>query len=446
MKRYVTSRLVTATTAAVAGVLLAVVAGQPEAALLVAPWIVLLVLGLNRQSTGPVEVDLSLDHDRVVAGNPVELNVDVRGVDGWVDVTWMPPADFSDGGDDANHHEVAKAAIAAANADGTANLTCRLAATGWGVHDVGQVKVNAHHCYGLTVSSGVVGSRMAVQVHPSPIDLRRLLAPWFVRRLTGAHRSKDRGQGIEFADIRPYGPGDSQRDINWRASARSQQLLISQRQPDRATDVILLVDSFVESGHDATAVLAQTIEAAVALAESHLSVSDRVGLIELGGVLRWFAPASGRIHLQRLIDGLLATTLYRSDVNRDLSVISPRILPPRSFVVALTPLLDNRFIDALTTLRGGGHDVAVVAFPVPVDDKPSRPGGGQSTATRLWNAERAMVHDRLGDHGIAVVTRAATDHDDGLRQEPWDELLQRLTVSRRRLGSSEMSRFSRRAQ
>ena len=96
--------------------------------------------------------------------------------------------------------------------------------------------------------------------------------------------------------------------------------------------------------------------------------------------------------------------------DRNLDVISPQALPPRSFVLALSPLLDDRFIDALLTLAGRGHDVVVVDCGLD-----AAPGDGGSTghqiAVRLLAAERQMVRDQLMDTGIAV---AGWRRDHGL--------------------------------
>ncbi len=497
MTLHATSRLLTAVGAAGAGLLVAVLGGRPEAALLVMPWLALLALGLAGGGRERVGVRLSTSIDRVVVGSPVAVDAAVDGLDGgWVEAIWRPPRGFaaapghqpdhSDGpgdgvgdGSDGSVDEAAASGTAAAGAatggaarggvdrgtgsdesaaggpaepighravgdvaDGTGRveLSCTLPAGAWGTHDVGQVEIRVHHRHGLTVSRGLARQELPVRVHPRPIDLRRLLAPWHVRRLSGAHRSRAAARGVEYADIRPYGPGDSPRNINWRASARAQELLVSQRHPDRSTHALLLIDSFGDAGSELPAVLGETIEAAMALAETHLTVSDRVGLIDLGGVVRWVTPGSGRHHLQRMIDALLATRLLRSEADRSVAILPPRALPPRSFVVALSPLIDRRFVDALFALRAGGHDVAVVELTPDLGPDEELPPAGTTAAValRIWHAERAAMRGRLAEAGIAVVRRQlrAGPGVGGTAggPEPWDITLAALAAARRRAG------------
>jgi uncharacterized protein (DUF58 family) len=411
MTRRATDRLLLASVLTLIGALVAVLIGLPEAAVLVAPWMVLLTLGLSNARLAHVAATIELTDDRVVVGDDVEVITTVTGAAGSAQVTCWPSDEFwaqKTTGNAGFPEPVADVLVA-----DRAEVRCTLPASAWGSHDVGRAHIEVTEPYGLFRWSGIVTDSTRVRVHPTPTQLRDLLTPWLVRRVSGAHRTTALGRGVEYADTREFGPGDSLRDINWRASARSQQLFVSQRHPDRATDVILLLDSFVESGHDVQKVVGLAIEAAVALAESHLSVTDRVGLVEIGGVLRWVAPGTGKLQLQRLTDALLTTRLYANATERDLAAMAPRVLPPRSFVVALTPLLDARFISALFLLAGRGHDVAVVECASEwAEDDADHESETSQLAARLWQAERDVVRDRLVDNRISVAAWHEGEHID----------------------------------
>jgi uncharacterized protein (DUF58 family) len=410
MIRHGTNRLLIAATLGVIGALVAVLAALPEAALLVAPWVVLLTVGLTSARGSNLRVLIEAGDDRVVVGDDIAVTTTITGAAGIVQTTAMPSAGFWPL---HVHHAQRLIRVAELSVGDTATVRSTLPAMVWGAHDVGKMGIEVTEPYGLFRWSGVASNPAAVRVHPTQADLRNLLAPWLVRRLTGAHRSSASGGGAEYADIREFGPGDALRDINWRASARSQELWVSQRHPDRATDVILLLDSFVESGHDVQKVVGLAIEAAVELAESHLSVSDRVGLVDLGGVVSWVAPRTGHIQLQRLTDALLRTSLYSNATDRDLRIIPRRVLPPRSFVIGLSPLLDSRFIDALFLLTAQGHDVAVVeCAPDWADEAGSHGKESSLLAMRFWEAERDVTRDRLAEAGVSVAAWSEGEHID----------------------------------
>lgn len=405
MRRRSTPRLVSAVSVSFIGIGLAVIAGVPEAALLAAPWFVLLVLGLSRtaSSADPV-VDVQVDVDRVMVGDVVSVVTHVTlPVDGTVRV-----------------NQGLENTVDVVRAGEPLTIESERIAEEWGVHPLVRTTLHVREQYGLFESAGAAVDAGTVQVHPSSVELRQLLTPWMVRRVSGTHPSRASARGVEFADIRPFGAGDSVRDINWWASARSADLLVSDRHPDRATDVILLVDSFVESGHNVRQIFGMTIEAALSLAESHLGATDRVGLIEFGGLVRWVSPGVGRHQLQRLTDAVLATGLYSNAADRDFPVLPPKALPPRSFIVALSPLLDERFVEAIFEARSRGHDVAVieclgddsavqlVAGMPDGDTDPSL----RSVAIRLWQAEQQVIRDQMAERGISVATWRNGEHLD----------------------------------
>lgn len=81
-------------------------------------------------------------------------------------------------------------------------------------------------------------------VHP----VTTLLAPsqsGLVRDLEGAVTSTLTNSDLEFHALRPYEPGDDQRYVHWRASARIGQLMVRQFQETRRSELVLaqLVDA-----------------------------------------------------------------------------------------------------------------------------------------------------------------------------------------------------------
>lgn len=425
MTRHSTVRLVVAAFLVAAGAIVTVVGGRPEAALLVSPWAVLLVIGLSAQGSQAVAGRVEVDAARVVVGDQVEVVAVVRGSTGWVQSRVLLQPGFHDGSDSEDDDVTSAADVF--RPDRPCTLVHRVTASKWGSHDVGRIGLTVHERYGLLRWTGLLHRQLRIRVHPRHDQIQELLAPWRVRRLMGAHPSRAVGRGVEFVDIRPYEVGDSLRDINWQVSARSPELWVSRRAPERSTDVILLIDSFIESGHDVRAALAFAVEAALALADQHVAANDRVGIIELGGILRWVAPGTGRHHLQRLTDALLATRLYDNAAVPEIAMVPPRALPPQSLVVGLSPLLDHRFVDSLRLFRAVGHDVAVIEYPpISVDARAQWPTtGAAAVALRLWEAEREATHDDLAREGIVVGRRR--------EGEPVDRVLADLALRRRRV-------------
>ncbi len=200
---------------------------------------------------------------------------------------------------------------------------------------------------------------------------------------TGNEVARRKGEGIEFADIRLWAPGDPLKRVNWRASARRGELWVNESHPERNTDVILFVDSFAEARRGDEGTLDLAVRATAALADAYVRRRDRVGLISFGGILRWLVPGTGIVQLYRIVDALLDTQIFLSYYWKEIDVIPRRTLPPSALVIALSPLLDPRSVGALLDLRARGFDLAVIdVSPVPFTARPSR--GLDAVAYDVW--------------------------------------------------------------
>jgi uncharacterized protein (DUF58 family) len=291
----------------------------------------------------------------------------------------------------------------------------------WGVFDLGGVEVRARDPFRLVVWSGRTPLRHRLKAYPSDVTLKRIVAPFETQAFAGSEVARVKGDGIEYADLRDFVAGDRVRSINWRASARRQALVVNERHPERNTDVVLLLDSFSDVRADGSSVLEDAVRAAAGLARRYLERRDRVGLVGLGGVLRWLQPGMGATQRYRLVETMLETDVEPTYTWVDVTLIPARILPPKALVLALTPLLDPRFVTALENLRARRFDVAVVEIdPVPL----IRPGAtrAERLAHRMWVLDREVQRSRLEREGIAVAT---------LRTEGLDTTLEEVRTFRR---------------
>jgi uncharacterized protein (DUF58 family) len=273
----------------------------------------------------------------------------------------------------------------------------------WGPYDVGALRVRGRDPWRLVTWAGDVQAAHHLKAYPEPLTLRRLLAPLETQVFAGSQVARAKGDGVEYADIRDFVPGDRVRSINWRASARRQGLVVNERHPERNTDVVLFVDSFADVRDGDRSVLDDAVRAAASLATKYLEHRDRVGLVGFGGVLRWLQPGMGTTQRYRLVETLLETGVAPTYTWRDVNVIPARILPTAALVLALTPLVDPRFVVALEDLRGRRYDVAVVE----VDPGPLvEPGRTEveRAAYRLWLLEREVLRSRLERRGIGIAT------------------------------------------
>ena len=84
-------------------------------------------------------------------------------------------------------------------------------------------------------------------------------------------------------------------------------------------------------------------------------------------------------------------------------MIPSRVLPPQALVVAVTPLLDDRAVEALADLRARRYDLAVVEVS-PVEVRRAGASEADQLAHRLWVLRRDEIRARYERLGVAVAT------------------------------------------
>ena len=119
-------------------------------------------------------------------------------------------------------------------------------------------------------------------------------------QLQGERRSPKRGQSVEFADFRPYTPGDDIRRIDWNAYARLERFFLKLfiEEEDQTVHILIDVSRSMDWGQPNK--LAYAIQAAGALGYIALAGLDRVTVTIIGdenvenGKLRYFTPHRGK--------------------------------------------------------------------------------------------------------------------------------------------------------
>jgi uncharacterized protein (DUF58 family) len=269
---------------------------------------------------------------------------------------------------------------------------------------LGHLKLRISDRSGLAIREIERDLDTVLHIYPAPIGVRQLPSPRQARSAFGNYGSPRLGDGLEPGDIRPFTPGDRPRRVNWPVSLRLRRLHVTQHHQERNADVVLLLDTYAEAGGPAGTTLDVGVRAAAALAAAYMSRKDRVGVVELGGLLRWIRPMSGRRHLEGLIEALLPADVGFTYVVRHLDVVPPRALPPRALVIAISPLLDERFTKALYDLEARRFDLLVLAIsPVEPTRRALPPSPLTDLACRVWAAERRVLLDDLRRAGLPVL-------------------------------------------
>jgi uncharacterized protein (DUF58 family) len=163
-----------------------------------------------------------------------------------------------------------------------------------------------------------------------------------LRELDGMHRSLIRGQGSEFDSLREYVAGDDVRSIDWRGTARHQQVLVRTWRPERDRRILVVLDTGRTSAGRVGDMprLDAAMDAVLLLAALAIRAGDRIDLLAMDRRIRARVIGTPRPDVLRAFTAALApieAELIESDSAAIASVILAHARQ-RCLVVLLTDL------------------------------------------------------------------------------------------------------------
>ncbi len=193
--------------------------------------------------------------------------------------------------------------------------------------------------------------------------------------MTGAHRSPYQGISVEFAQHRPYTPGDDIRHVDWKVLARADKVYLKQYQEETNLQLILVVDASESMGFGSIHVDGQTWTkydhaTAVAASLSYLAVhqADSVGLAIFDQAMsRYFKPSSSPTQWKLVMNELQQMPRWnKTSIGRVLDQIAEKVTH-RSVVVLLSDCFDDveNIKKGMRHLRYKKHEVILMQIMDP---------------------------------------------------------------------------------
>lgn len=221
-------------------------------------------------------------------------------------------------------------------------------------------------------------------LEPSNSDYRKYLEPRTLARIasldlrarliveglmTGMHRSPYQGISVEFAQHRPYVPGDDIRHVDWKVFAKSDKVYLKQYQEETNLHLICVVDSSESMGYgtvgDEDARWTKFDHAtALAAAFSYLAIQqqDSVGLAIFDQELKKYHKPSNSPGQWKTIthELMLEPKLRKTQMGKILDQLAEK-LTHRSLIVILSDLFDDldSIQSGLRHLRYKKHEMMV---------------------------------------------------------------------------------------
>ncbi len=359
-------------------------------------------LRLTREATAPVRLT---EHAETVLG---VVNSGRRALRGLVRDAWVPSAGATP-----------RAQNLLVPPRERRRLVTGLRPTRRGERRADRVTIRSYGPLGLGARQRKLDVPGTLQVLPAfgsrrhlPEKLSRL------RQIEGAVLVRQRGRGSEFDSLRSYVIGDDVRSIDWRATARSRDVVVRTWRPERDRHIVLALDT----GRSSAARLGDeprldaALDACLLLGALAARAGDRVALVAADVEVRArLGATSGRDVLPRLVTAL--APLEPALVETDPQVLAGAVLARtsrRSLVVLFSSLdtaADTGLLPAARALAAR-HEVLVAS---PTDPALARLAAGRADAGEVYTAAaaelsaagRAGVVEQLRRLGAVVVDAPA---------------------------------------
>lgn len=205
-------------------------------------------------------------------------------------------------------------------------------------------KLNIYVCspFGLVARRFWFGADVMVPCYPSFIQLRKynLMAISNNLSMYGIKKIRKLGHTMEFEQIKEYVSGDDLRTINWKATAKKNQLMVNQFQDEKSQPVYSVIDKgrVMKMPFNGLTLLDYAINATLVISNVALKKQDKAGMFAFSKKVENRVVAERRTSQMNLVLEALyniKTDFYESDFGRLYSSIKQNITQ-RSLILLYT--------------------------------------------------------------------------------------------------------------
>lgn len=181
-----------------------------------------------------------------------------------------------------------------------------------------------------------------VPTYPSYIQLRKYDLIAFSNKIFeyGLKKIRRIGHTMEFEQIKEYVSGDDIRTINWKATAKKNQLMVNQFQDERSQNVYMAIDKgrVMKMPFNGLSLLDYAINSTLVLSNVILKKQDKAGMFTFSKKVENRVAAERRTsQMQKVLENLynVKTDFFESDYGRLYADIKKNITQ-RSLIILYT--------------------------------------------------------------------------------------------------------------
>ena len=178
--------------------------------------------------------------------------------------------------------------------------------------------------------------------------------------LMGQYHSAFKGQGMTFAEVRPYQSGDDIRRIDWNKTARFKEPYVKVMEEERELTMMLMVDISASMNYGTKIELKRDLVAEIcaSLGFSASGNNDKVGLILFADkVYKVIPPQKGKKHILAIISTILTADYVEAEANVDVALEYMMHVFKKKSLAFLFSDFSDEFDDKLLKIASKKHQL-----------------------------------------------------------------------------------------
>lgn len=195
------------------------------------------------------------------------------------------------------------------------NLNYQLKPKERGEYLFGNTNIYVHSVLNLITRRFILNKETMVKTYPSFLKLKQfdLKTINSLSATYGIKKVRRIGNSFEFEQIKEYVQGDNIRDINWKATAKKNQLMVNQFIDEKAQQICLLIDRgrTMKMPFDEMSLLDYAINSSLIISNVVLQKQDKVGLFSFSKTINNYVACERRNNQM----GLVLESLYNVKTN-----------------------------------------------------------------------------------------------------------------------------------
>ncbi|MGB3606872.1 DUF58 domain-containing protein [Psychroserpens sp.] len=211
-----------------------------------------------------------------------------------------------------------------------------------GEYHFGKLNIYVTSVFGLIARRFITDDNAMVPTYPSFMQLRKydLMAISNNLHQYGIKKIRKIGHTMEFEQIKDYVLGDDLRTINWKATAKRNQLMVNQFQDEKSQPVYSIIDKgrVMKMPFNGLTLLDYAINASLVISNVALKKQDKAGIMAFSKKVENIVVAERRSSQMNLILETLyntSTDFFESDYGR-LYADCKRNITQRSLMLLYT--------------------------------------------------------------------------------------------------------------